>query len=65
MLQKTYSTENFAHPDVAPIVPLMGNQYLLELFHGPTASFKDLPLQLTARFFDYAAQREYAGSRLV
>lgn len=41
---------------VAPVVHLEGNQYILELFHGPTASFKDLALQLTPRLFARAAQ---------
>lgn len=52
-----YTRENFSHEDVAPIVPLEGKQYMLELFHGPTGSFKDIPLQLTARLFDYAIKR--------
>ena len=41
---------------VAPVVHLEGDQYILELFHGPTASFKDLALQLTPRLFARAAQ---------
>jgi threonine synthase len=44
-------------PDVvAPVVHLEGSHYILELFNGPTASFKDLALQLTPRLFDRAAQ---------
>jgi threonine synthase len=41
---------------VAPVVHLEGSHYILELFNGPTASFKDLALQLTPRLFDRAAQ---------
>ena len=36
---------------VAPVVHLEDSHYILELFHGPTASFKDLALQLTPRLF--------------
>ena len=37
---------NFRHPDVAPLVQLAPEHYLLELFHGPTLAFKDIALQL-------------------
>eukprot|EP01117_Protostelium_nocturnum_P004762 TRINITY_DN1726_c0_g2_i8.p1 TRINITY_DN1726_c0_g2~~TRINITY_DN1726_c0_g2_i8.p1 ORF type:complete len:721 (-),score=212.11 TRINITY_DN1726_c0_g2_i8:218-2380(-) len=43
----------FDHKDVAPVAHLEGNQYLLELFHGPTASFKDFALQLFPQIFDH------------
>jgi threonine synthase len=38
----------FAHPDIAPLVPMRGRKglYALELFHGPTLAFKDFALQL-------------------
>ena len=31
---------------ILPVRHLRNNQYLIETFHGPTASFKDLSLQL-------------------
>jgi threonine synthase len=43
----------FRHPDVAPLVQLNSEHYLLELFHGPTLAFKDIALQLVGRLFDY------------
>ncbi|KAL6097649.1 thnsl1 [Pungitius sinensis] len=42
---------NFSSGAVAPVKHLVGNQYVQELFHGPTASFKDLALQLMPRLF--------------
>lgn len=65
LIDLAYTHENFSHKDIAPIVPLENNQYMLELFHGPTASFKDIPLQLTARLFDYAVKRMKTGVRCV
>jgi threonine synthase len=47
----------FDHPDVAPLVKLEDGLYLLELFHGPTLSFKDYALQLVGRLFDHALSR--------
>jgi len=40
-----------AAEQVTPVRHLEGQQYLLELFRGPTASFKDAALQLTPRLF--------------
>ncbi|WP_109807768.1 threonine synthase [Sphingosinithalassobacter portus] len=42
----------FAHAAVTPLVQLDRQQWLLELFHGPTLAFKDVALQLLGRFFE-------------
>ncbi len=42
----------FAHPDVAPLTEVDDELFLLELFWGPTLSFKDYALQLVGRMFD-------------
>ena len=39
--------------NIAPIIELKNNLYLLELFHGPTAAFKDFALQLVGRILQY------------
>ncbi|MHB1089743.1 MAG: threonine synthase [Ilumatobacteraceae bacterium] len=51
LCRDAYST--FRHDDVAPLVQLAPEHYLLELFHGPTLAFKDIALQLVGRLFDY------------
>ncbi|XP_036437555.1 threonine synthase-like 1 [Colossoma macropomum] len=50
MVNQAYG-ENFASESVAPVKHLAEEQYVLELFHGPTASFKDLALQLMPQMF--------------
>jgi len=35
-----------------PVVPLAGSRYVLELFHGPTAAFKDVGARVMARMLD-------------
>ena len=56
MCREAYAT--FGHPAVTPLVQIGPNQWVLELFHGPTLAFKDVALQLVGRLFDYVlAQR--------
>jgi threonine synthase len=45
--------KNFRHPAVAPLTQLDSNLFVLELFHGPTLSFKDLAMQLIAKLLDH------------
>ena len=39
-------------PEVAPISPV-GDMFVMELWHGPTMSFKDVALQLLGNVFEY------------
>ncbi len=47
----------FRHDAVAPLSPLGEGELLLELFWGPTLSFKDYALQLVGRLLDEVLQR--------
>ena len=47
----------FDHPAVAPLVQLGDDTWLLQLFQGPTLSFKDYALQLVGRLFDHVLAR--------
>ena len=51
ILDDTYAV--FQHRAVAPLVQLGHNEWVLELFHGPTLAFKDFALQLLGRLLDY------------
>lgn len=53
----TYGPQ-FAHKAVAPLKQLGSNEYLLELFHGPTLAFKDFALQMLGRLFDIFTARQ-------
>ena len=46
----------FDHGDVAPIIELDQNLFLMELFWGPTLAFKDFALQMLGRLFDVALE---------
>jgi threonine synthase len=51
MIRDAYA--GFDDPAVTPLVELGPDEYLLELFHGPTLAFKDIAMQLLARLMDH------------
>ena len=52
--QIVYDTLNFD----TPVVPVTGQIYSLELFHGPTLAFKDVGGRFMARLLSYFIQKE-------
>jgi threonine synthase len=57
ILQATY--KEFRHDAIAPMVQIDANQWVLELFHGPTLAFKDFALQLLGRLLDYVLEQRH------
>ncbi|MCB1419956.1 MAG: threonine synthase, partial [Notoacmeibacter sp.] len=51
IVREAYAT--FRHPAVCPLVQTGANEFVLELFHGPTLAFKDVAMQLLARLMDH------------
>ncbi|PYE90616.1 threonine synthase [Phyllobacterium leguminum] len=51
MVREAYAT--FRHAAVCPLAQTGANEFVLELFHGPTLAFKDVAMQLLARLMDY------------
>lgn len=47
----------FRHPAIAPLRQLDHDEWLLELFHGPTFAFKDFAMQLLGRMFEAVLAR--------
>ncbi len=45
--------QNFDTPEIAPLKQIGDNEWLLELFHGPTLAFKDMALQFLGPVFDH------------
>lgn len=45
-VSEAYKKENFPADEKTPLIKLKNNTYILELWHGPTAAFKDLALQI-------------------
>lgn len=55
IIKKSY--KNFSHKAIAPLKQLDSNEFLLELFHGPTLAFKDFALQFLGNLLDYFLQK--------
>lgn len=60
ILEDTYS--GFDHAAVAPLKQLGANDWVMELFHGPTLAFKDYALQVVGRLFDHVLAKR--GQRI-
>ena len=58
IVNDTYAV--FDGEDPAPVVKLGENEYVLELFHGPTLAFKDYALQFLGRMFDHVLAKRGA-----
>lgn len=62
IIDDTYSAAGeggFRHPAIAPLVQLDQNEWVLELFQGPTLAFKDFALQMLGRLLDYVLERKH------
>ena len=55
IIARAYST--FRHRAIAPLVQSGHNEWVLELFHGPTLAFKDFALQFLGHLLDYILEQ--------
>jgi len=55
IIEKAYSS--FRHEGIAPLVQTGHNEWILELFQGPTLAFKDFALQFLGHLLDYILER--------
>lgn len=51
------SYKNFRHAAIAPLVQTAANEWVLELFHGPTLAFKDFALQFLGHLLDLVLKK--------
>ncbi len=56
-VEGAYNGVSFSHGERTPVVKLEGDLYVMELWHGPTAAFKDMALQLMPRLFVKAREK--------
>lgn len=61
IIAKAYSS--FRHFAIAPLTQIGHNEWVMELFHGPTLAFKDFALQFLGHLLDFFLARR--GQRVV
>ncbi len=54
---QAYREGKFDQREIAPVHKLSEDQYILELWHGPTCAFKDMALQILPHFMEKAQKR--------
>lgn len=64
-VEKAYNIQNFKHQDVAPLREINKNAFILELWHGPTAAFKDMALQIMPYLLSLAIKKKEAKKETV
>ena len=57
LVAAAYNQSNFSQAEIAPLVNLREDEYILELWQGPTAAFKDMALQLMPHLLQSAIQK--------
>lgn len=55
LIERSYTA--FRHPAIAPLVQTGHNEWVLELFQGPTLAFKDFALQFLGNLLDYILKK--------
>lgn len=64
-VEAAYSSGQFTHPLITPVQRIAPNTFILELWHGPTAAFKDVALQVMPHLLSLAIKKEGSGKETV
>ena len=62
-VNEAYTPQSFDIQEVVKTVPIGNNLHILELWHGPTAAFKDVALQIMPQFMRYSKIKTGDSSR--
>lgn len=64
-IEGAYNNTNFDTADLAPLHKLNDGLHILELWHGPTAAFKDMALQIMPHFLSKAIAKSGTEKEVV
>ncbi|RQD74168.1 MAG: threonine synthase [Candidatus Syntrophonatronum acetioxidans] len=62
---RAYHDSVFNTPEIAPLRKINDCMYILELWHGPTAAFKDMALQIMPYLLSLAMEKNQTGKETV
>ena len=57
-INSAYTKEKFETDAIAPVYKMNSNQYILELWHGPTCAFKDMALQILPHLMNVSVKKQ-------
>jgi len=60
IIDRTYTAATFGSDEIAPLLAVGPDLFLLRLSNGPTLAFKDIALQLLAQLFEYVLAKRHA-----
>ena len=60
IIARTYTAATFGSDEIAPLLALEPNLFLLRVSNGPTLAFKDIALQLLANLFEHVLAKQHA-----
>lgn len=64
-VEKAYTKEKFGSDTIAPLYKLSQEEYILELWHGPTCAFKDMALQILPHLLVTAIKKTGINKEIV
>lgn len=65
IVQQTYHRKNFETEEIAPVIQLDDELFILELFHGPTSAFKDMALQVLPQILSMIIKKLSLSNQLL
>ncbi len=60
IIDRTYTAATFGSDEIAPLLALETDLFLLRVSNGPTLAFKDIAMQLLANVFEYVLAKQDA-----
>ncbi|MCZ2328483.1 threonine synthase [Bartonella sp. F02] len=63
MIVESYAI--FHHPEICPLQQIGSDEFILELFHGPTLAFKDVAMQFLSRLMDHILIKENKHATII
>lgn len=63
-VKDAYSNNKFSSKDIAKVLKLDEQIYMLELWHGPTCAFKDMALQLLPHLMKVSMKKQADGKQI-
>ncbi|WP_336276343.1 threonine synthase [Bartonella sp. CB178] len=61
----TESYTAFHHPAICPLLQTGPDEFILELFHGPTLAFKDIAMQFLSKLMDYILTKKNTCATII